>query len=551
MSTTSNAIPTLISQETTTITFCTFGTAAAVAVTRTITETSTDWSGNDGPKLGYSPNVLVSQVEAFVDNCTRYLDCEMTVYPNPDISGNGVLTAFVVSAYLVFALIVWAYWFGALPKGLARNIDRRLFFARPEQSEDRWRKMFVELVLMLSDQQLLTGLTILIAGYTQALGANLSAYHWNAVVYLAWLSSTVHLMSLSVLRDRLRASRALRSIRVSAIILILGLLLVALVPTVSSKWRSMQPGLPVRCFWDTRTYGSKKHRDSWISYVSLIGAFAWKLCQFFDSSRDWVRFWGRSQLEYFLEMAAKRTLQKPPGWRKRALYKAIISIYIVSVAWLELLESFMLTLFLLAFTLAWGTFQLFSSKSQVGKEIRSAEREMGFGQLLPVLLLSQPVFVALQLYLGKRETCRTENKARVLSQTKVCTDFSIKEQRVPQIPPSSAIVSVGSFAIHPRQAALTAATKLSDVLQNDRGLLSASEKAAGQLHDPVIGHLYQSKTFLRLIIYMSVTSLAPVVLPFVLPANRSLGIAFTIPPVVFLPLVVFPMYFHPKSNRLR
>ncbi|KAK1452425.1 hypothetical protein CCUS01_10916 [Colletotrichum cuscutae] len=398
MSTTSNAIlPTLLSQETTTITFCTFGTAAAAAVTRTTTETFTDWSGNDGPKLVYSPNVLVSQVEAFVDNCTRYLDCEVAVYPNPDISGNEVLTAFVVSAYLVFALIVWAYWFGALPKGLARNIDRRLFFARPEQSEDRWRKMFVELVLMLSDQQLLTGLTILIAGYTQALGANLSAYHWNAVIYLAWLSSTVHLMSLSVLRDRLRASRALRSIRVSATILILGLLLVALVPTVSSKWpgnlrhaffdwQSMQPGLP-------------KHRDSWVSYVSLIGAFAWKLCQFFDSSRDWVRFWGRSQLEYFLEMAAKRTPQKPPGWRKRALYKAIISIYIVSVAWPELLESFMLTLFLLAFTLAWGTFQLFSSKSQVGKEIRSAEREMGFGQLLPVLLLSQPVFVALQLYL--------------------------------------------------------------------------------------------------------------------------------------------------------
>ncbi|KXH35211.1 hypothetical protein CSIM01_11165 [Colletotrichum simmondsii] len=414
MSTTSDAIPTLISRETTTITFCTFGTAAAAAVTKTTTETFTDWGGNDGPKLLYSVNVLVSQVEAFVDNCTRYLDCEVTVYPNPDISGNGVLTAFVVSAYLVFALIVWAYWFGALPKGLARNIDRRVFFARTEQSDDRWRKMVVELVLMLSDQQLLTGLTILIAGYTQALGANLSAYHWNAVIYLAWLSSTVHLMSLSVLRDRLRASKALRAVRVSAIILILGLLLVALVPTVSSEWpgnlrheymyldwRIMPTGIPVRCFWDTRTYGSKKHSDAWVSYVSLIGAFAWKLCQFFDSSRDWVRFWGRSQLEYFLEMAAKHTLQKPPGWRKRAIYKAIISTYIVSVAWLELLESFMLTLFLLAFTLAWGTFQLFSSKSDVGKEIRSAEREIGFGQLLPVLLLSQPVFVALQLYLDQ------------------------------------------------------------------------------------------------------------------------------------------------------
>lgn len=61
----------------------------------------------------------------------------------------------------------------------------------------------------------------------------------------------------------------------------------------------------------------------------------------------------------------------------------------------------MFTMFLLAFALAWGTYQLFHSKGQVGEKIRSAEHEMGFGQLLPILLLSQPIFVAVQMYLGE------------------------------------------------------------------------------------------------------------------------------------------------------
>lgn len=143
--------------------------------------------------------------------------------------------------------------------------------------------MVVEMVLVFSDQQLLTGLAILIASYIQALGGNLSVYHWNTVIYLAWLSSTVHLMSLSVLRNRLRTNKVLRFIRLCVMGSILGLLLATLVPTVTNGWPNeisrcssfLGPGLPVRCLWDIRLNGVNEQGDYWISYVSLLGAFAW------------------------------------------------------------------------------------------------------------------------------------------------------------------------------------------------------------------------------------------------------------------------------------
>ncbi|KAK8086131.1 hypothetical protein PG994_001105 [Apiospora phragmitis] len=166
-----------------------------------------------------------------------------SIEPNPDISGLGVVAAFLVSAYLVLAMLLGAYWFAVLPKGLVRRVDRQLFFARCAEPDERWRRIFEEIVLMFSDQQLLTGLGVLIAGYVQVVNASLSAYHWgDSVVYLAWLSSTVHLMSLSVLRERLKRGRVSLTVRICAIMLVFVLLVVVLWPTA----------VPVRCPWKAR-----------------------------------------------------------------------------------------------------------------------------------------------------------------------------------------------------------------------------------------------------------------------------------------------------------
>ena len=54
------------------------------------------------------------------------------------------------------------------------------------------------LVLIFSDQQLVTGLAMLTAGYIKRY--SMSTYNFDIITALAWLSSTAHLSTLAVLR---------------------------------------------------------------------------------------------------------------------------------------------------------------------------------------------------------------------------------------------------------------------------------------------------------------------------------------------------------------
>ncbi|KAK8129272.1 hypothetical protein PG999_001652 [Apiospora kogelbergensis] len=384
-------------------------------------KTTTSVTGIMHPKMA-TGNYLDSYVQINISeplsaNCSRHAECLSQIVPNPDISGLGVVAAFLVSAYLVLAMLLVAYWLAVLPKDLVRRVDRQLFFVRRTEPDERWRRIFEEIVLMFSDQQLLTGLGVLIAGYIQVLNASLSAYHWNSVVYLAWLSSTVHLMSLSVLRERLKRSKVSLAIRLCAILLVFVLLVAALWPTAMFP---ENPTMPVRCLWKARAYSTSEVSyfiNTSVSYITLVGTFVWKLSQFSGRSREWIRYWGRASVECALEKAARQLLQtKHPTLWTRASYRALTTLYIVFVAHLELLESFMFTITLLTYTLVWGTLHLvIRDKDTYGShvannELDEAEKEMGFGQILPLLLLAQPALAALDTL--KRTVASTEQGCR-------------------------------------------------------------------------------------------------------------------------------------------
>jgi hypothetical protein len=85
-------------------------------------------------------------------------------------------------------------------------------------------------MLTMSDLQLLTGLSILISGYTQ-LHCGLSAYHWQKIVDLAWFASTIHLCRLTFLRNYLCDRKAERIWRLSAMGVLVLMLIVAIVFT--------------------------------------------------------------------------------------------------------------------------------------------------------------------------------------------------------------------------------------------------------------------------------------------------------------------------------
>ena len=105
------------------------------------------------------------------------------------------------------------------------------------------RENLAQFILALSDQQLVTGLAVLIPGYCQV--CSVSMYHFNIVTSLTWFSSVTHLATLGVLRMYLAASPAFRNWRVFAMGLLFVMLFIALpVSETELEWH-----LPVSCFF--------------------------------------------------------------------------------------------------------------------------------------------------------------------------------------------------------------------------------------------------------------------------------------------------------------
>ena len=106
-------------------------------------------------------------------------------------------------------------------------------------------------VLMLSDQQIVTGIAILGSACSQ-LDSGFQLYHWQMSIWLAWFSSVTHLGTLSVLRNYLREYPALRIQRLFAMLMIVIMLVVSILPTGSPTWLNF-PGDYAGCYLQSLT----------------------------------------------------------------------------------------------------------------------------------------------------------------------------------------------------------------------------------------------------------------------------------------------------------
>ncbi|KAL8836742.1 MAG: hypothetical protein Q9170_002806 [Blastenia crenularia] len=104
------------------------------------------------------------------------------------------------------------------------------------------------LIMTLSDQQLLAGIAILIAGFLSH--CSISVYHFSILSDLAWFSSNTHLTSLGVLQIYLAERPSLRTWRLC---LMLTILLGLIVTTVLEGHRQLYElwGSPARCLFSS------------------------------------------------------------------------------------------------------------------------------------------------------------------------------------------------------------------------------------------------------------------------------------------------------------
>lgn len=314
------------------------------------------------------------------------------------------ILAFILTSFSALIVTLVAYYGGFLSGNVLSRADRQAFFANSRNVSSEWRRVLESVALSLSDQQLVTGLAILIAGYA---GFNdMDVYHWNIVVCLAWMSSAVHITSLSLLRDVFDSNARLRNLRIFGMLVLLVLLTVAFWPI---RWdESITPyWVPVRCIWsqwfskEFWEYSPPDIDDEWKLTLSLLfAAYVWKLCQLFAPSRSLARKWLRAKPEAAIERLLRRLAKKSNNvWPRRA-YKALTIFYMVFAACSEFADSFMASACYFCVSLPWGTARLLYWRSAVSEEVRAAETQMTFGQLVPLFLLALPLLLVFELASG-------------------------------------------------------------------------------------------------------------------------------------------------------
>lgn len=292
----------------------------------------------------------------------------------------------------------------------------------------------------MSDQQLVTGVAILISGYSQ-LQCSLSMFHWQIIVYLAWFSSMTHLSTLTFLRRYMHQHKRVLYLRLPLMAVFGGMLFIALLPTGSSMCHidlQMLAVPAICCFHPITNKGifgiSQREFDRRfgaivISQVVLLASFVSQTIKIYPWSSSFARLWLREKPGAFLKgitYSLDRRAYDSTGWTRNIcllLITLVATLLItlrtffdlaVSALWevrlLSLYRShckLLLTLWQLIwlfFCLVWGTRRLFEFRDAPVNDQSVLEEDVwSFGQWLPVLLLLISLLGTVEAYLGKNE----------------------------------------------------------------------------------------------------------------------------------------------------
>ena len=274
-------------------------------------------------------------------------------------------------------------------------------------------------VLSFSDAHLVSGLATLIAGYMQF--KSITIYHFNTVIYLAWLSSSVHLVTLVICRSYFRLRPARLAYRLVGMTILFILLLTALIQSASMTWPTASYrnnasatssggahyfyfDTPMRCQW-TCGHMERARFVGLISILLIVYGFAARIIKVFPFPSTLVRIWLREKpSSYYIRCCGAAWTRKtsagsaPVRWYWTAILYLLLYVYILARANVDILESNLSALVGLTMTLIWGGFRLLVWRE--ASLLSQYENPWGFGQILAILLLMGPLLNVLGLYKG-------------------------------------------------------------------------------------------------------------------------------------------------------
>ena len=232
---------------------------------------------------------------------------------------------FLITAYLTLIIVILYYLVDYVPDEFLNSIDRGIIDTLWRKARSRptkiWEPTLRNAVLMFSDQQLVTGLALLISGYAQ-LRCGISSYHWQTIIYLTWFSSLTHLTTLTVLRQYFRDNpdpRLWRAVLMLAMVTLLGF---ALLPSGDDLWFTSDEymaGVPALCLFRRLIARSLEEPSSFDVYtsssmlISVLVLFLGYLTRLVKLSRKATAFtkvWIRTKPGRKLKSALRTSIQR-------------------------------------------------------------------------------------------------------------------------------------------------------------------------------------------------------------------------------------------------
>jgi hypothetical protein len=186
----------------------------------------------------------------------------------------------------------------------------------------------------MSDSQLLTGLSMLVSGYTQ-LKCGLSIYHWEHLLNLAWFSAITHFCCLTFLRQYFRKNRSAQVWRIPCMIALVSLLAVGLIPsarydgpwyTKDNKYLSFRdyaicffepfPNVPtyVRHYNDSYDWKGKMQPPILAAVILVFGMLVrlWRLHKtsmaIYTRAHQWTSFYMRKMLRASYAASTRKSI---------------------------------------------------------------------------------------------------------------------------------------------------------------------------------------------------------------------------------------------------
>lgn len=270
-----------------------------------------------------------------------------------------------------------------------------------------WMPVIEKVVLNISDQQLLTGLALLIAGF--ATHCSISAYHFEIVGDLAWFSSNVHLASLSVLEKYLLREHGVRNWRVVSI-MCMGILLIAN-NAMQGHWAWYGSwSFGAQCLFDDLVgeWGGLPGYWAEVNIALILLFYPMQILLLFESTSEFIDEWLWMRPLKRMDKAVRTsnelvsssgsTLSKLRYRCQSFIYKMARAVYTLVAALLgSRTASFALDLFWFGY----GIWTLIGDRVFAAERMDGSENLWTFGQIMPLLLLVSTIFVFKETYEGE------------------------------------------------------------------------------------------------------------------------------------------------------